>query len=650
MPLVRPRRDAQSVNLTRKSLFRHSWPKITSLFAHISQEMSENRAQAGVTDDELLSASARDFLLEEVALSADRKGVVILEPGSYNLRFGFAEAQDRRPASTVNCVAYRRDHPLLNWSSPYPTTIPFQDGPSKRQHSSDVVETSVATMIPTSSPSNADFSSTAEWELSLAQLEFDYNPLVSELSRVTKNSSVRFITTDNCAESVEESADSQNEWANLSGLPNSILCDQALYLDDKDGYDIYFPIRLGRFNFQCSHMTDYGENRFPITLMHVLDSLERIWRHVTFDRLEIAPQQAALYDVLLIIPDSFIPSEIAHMVDILLNSVGFGHVLLQKSSICAALGAGRNDTCVVNIGFSGTTICCVNDLQLLPGSCFSSLVGGMDVSRLLKAQLAKYADSQFFRYTDANMDASIQDLIIFEEMKESCCHLNPSLVQPKMYEFLVRNRHASLSRLFRVSIGMAQFFAPMVLCVPTLDRFRHIKHHNAQIRSAESVEHSALPHHWADLFAPSSHLISNKPKTLASPSDPQETSSKKSVADLSLAHLIVASINAVASLDHQTRLFSQILIVGGSAHLNNLPQLIETEVQQLLSSSPTPSVIVSLPPAGVDVSDCAWTGASYMATQTPRECWLDRVAWRTFGVLALREKLLFSWDNPQNLE
>lgn len=615
--------------------------------------MSQHHSHPTFAEDEPVSLSARNLLLEEVELSTDRKGVVILEPGSYNLRFGFAEAHDRRPASTVNCVAYRRGQPLSKPCLAPTLALSLDSRALKCEELAAEVGKDEERMRP-SKPSSIDANGpNEEWELSLAQLELDYDHLIAELQRVNKNSPVRFLKKDNCVETVEESADSPTEWTNISNMPGSILCDQALYLDDNDGYDVYFPLQHGRFNFDCPHMTESGENRFSITLTHVLDSLERIWRHITFDRLEIAPKDVSLYDVLLVIPDSFVPAEVAHMIDLLLRNIGFGHVLLQKSSVCAALGAGRNDTCVVNIGFSGTTVCCVDDMQVIPGSSFSTLTGGIDVSRLLKAQLTKNADSQFFRYTEANIDASLQDLIIFEEMKESCCHLNPSLIQPKMYEFLVRHRQSPHARLFRISIGIAQFFAPMVLCLPNLDCIRSTKHYNTQGRDSSNktshLDENSSQDLWAHTFQRNS-LSSNPAATFASAA-PTDRSTDPENFNIGLAQLIVTSVvSATSELRQQTRLLSQILIVGGSSHLNNMSQLIESEVQGILSANLAPSVSVSLPPTGVDVSDCAWTGASYMASHTPREYWLDRVAWRTHGPLALREKLMFSWDNPRNLK
>jgi actin-related protein 8 len=652
-----------------------------------------------IDDDDSMSTSARSLLVEEVELSADRLGIVILEPGSFNLRFGFAEAEDRRPASIVNCIAYRRDLSLSesfssSSSSAYPNITP------NGAHST--VKSELEDSMQVDEPNSVANADPEEWILSVAQLEADWSHTITDLERVNKNSSVRFINANNCCEMVDEDKDSPTEWANIVGMPDHIVGDQALYLDDDDGYDIFFPFRHGLFNFKCAHMTQETDQRFSITLMHVLDSIERIWRHVVFEKLEISKKDVGRFDVVLVIPDSFIPSEIQHMIDILLLKIGFGHVLLQKSSVCAALGAGKNGICVVNLGFSTTTVCCVDDLEILPGTSFSTQIGGIDISKFLKAQLSKNAEKQFFKYLTADMDSSIQDLIIFEEMKESCCHLDPSLVQPKMYEFMVRHRNQPQSRLFRLDVGIAQFFSPMVLCNPHLDRHRYDKNPNNGEKNDDhdtsQKNDSYRPEdHWAPVFyrplqehkavvfkttgrsasrsVPSaterkhdetsfvsesaqpalngsalseSDLLTKLGSTRLQLVTP-ETVTKHHNVELKLAHLIDACITSMSpSIILQKRMYSQILIVGGSAHFPNMPQLIETELIGSTNQTIASTVNVYGPPSGVDPSNCAWTGASLLVTQAPRELWLDRVAWRTNGLLALREKLTFSWDNPDN--
>jgi actin-related protein len=651
-------------------------------------------------DGDFVSPSRQALLQEEVDLSGHRKGVVILEPGGYNLRFGFAEAADRKPASMLHAIAYRRDQSLtdaeISSSSTHVSAAHAHASSNSMQLSEQHSTSSTTDTEPDKPPSSeADL-----FEVTLAQLEEDYDHLSKDLERANKNSPVRFLSAENCQETLnKEQNQNPTEWANILGMPERIIGDLALYLDDDDGYDIFFPLRNGRFNYISPHMTHIPEqDRYSISTTMILDSLEHIWSYAIHERLEISKSDIARFDVALVIPDTFIPSEVQHMIDILLNKIGFGHIILQKSSVCAALAAGKNGTCVVNLGFTHTTVCCVDELEIINGSSYTTLVGGLDVSKFLKAQLTRNTSKQFFKYVDCNLDRSIQDLIIFEEMKESTCHLNPSLIQPKPYEFMVQHRHQDSSLLYRLDVGMAQFFSPMVLCFPELDTERTEKYARYD-ETSPSIGHKLFAlhrpeDHWASIFhrplqADKDTILKLSSKTPTLPAKTQsmdttpdltttvaeaaavqgpseedlvkllgesrlrmtipERAIKHEAVNLDLAHLIVASIVSASSNSFfQRRMYSQILIVGGSAHFDNLPQMIENELIGLIAPEAAPSISVNTLPQGVDPSNAAWTGAALLISQTPRDFWLDRVAWRNFGLLALREKLMFSWDNPQN--
>lgn len=640
-----------------------------------------SQARSFGTED-TVGTSSRFLLTEEVDLTEDRAGIVILELGSYNLRFGYAEAEERRPASIVNCVAYRRD--LCLETEPYPFGTTTQAAQANSSATSDAANGQTSSSMEVDGDSGAvqaDSTETPTWHLELAQLEFDYNLEVAELQRSSRSGSVRFVTAENCVESVPEDKDSPTEWANVSECPDSIIGDAALYLDDNDNYDIFFPIRNGRFNTECAHMTSIAKDqRYYLSQTVVTDALERIWRHAVFEKLGIPHKAIGTFDVLLVIPDTFIPREVQLMADILLQRIGFGHILLQKSSVCAALGAGRNGVCVVNVGFNHTTVACIDDMEVLPGSSFTTLVGGLDVSKSLKAQLTKDAEQLRFKYLSADVDESIQDLIIFEEMKETCCHLNPSSIQPKTYEFLVRHRNQNESTLYRHSIGMAQFFAPMVICFPNLEEKRQSKYERIRLMDERQLTKSLQADYdpndpWGLYFHKTLQQASQvknehkKKAATASTTDQEKTedelvdelgdtrlrlaipdaATQHDSVDLPLPHVIVASITSASSNTRvQSRLYSQILVVGGSANIENLSQLIETEIQSLVPESVSPMIHATLPQHGVDPTNCVWIGASLLISNAPREFWLDRVAWRTHGLLALREKLMFSWDNPDN--
>ena len=63
----------------------------------------------------------------------------------------------------------------------------------------------------------------------------------------------------------------------------------------------------------------------------------------------------------------------------------------------------------------------VEEMDVVEGSSFEMQYGASDIARILVFLLNRYAANTFFKYTTANV-SRIQDMIVFEEMRESACH------------------------------------------------------------------------------------------------------------------------------------------------------------------------------------------------------------------------------------
>lgn len=69
------------------------------------------------------------------------------------------------------------------------------------------------------------------------------------------------------------------------------------------------------------------------------------------------------------------------IVDILLRRMCFRSCAIHKSSVCAAIGAGLTNCCVVDLGFARTTVSCIEETEVASAQMFP--FGGIDLSRLL---------------------------------------------------------------------------------------------------------------------------------------------------------------------------------------------------------------------------------------------------------------------------
>lgn len=89
------------------------------------------------------------------------------------------------------------------------------------------------------------------------------------------------------------------------------------------------------------------------------------------------------------IEDQFDQAFVQEMVDILLAKLCFRSLAIQKGSVCAAIGAGLTDCCVVDLGYSRTSVSCVEEANVSATTIFP--FGGLDLSEFLVHMLAEYA-------------------------------------------------------------------------------------------------------------------------------------------------------------------------------------------------------------------------------------------------------------------
>lgn len=555
---------------------------------------------------------------DELLTSQTRSGIVILEPGAFNLRFGFAEQEDHRPGSIVHCIAYKKNVSLKE-------DVEMKDNLKFEELGSEI-----------------DFEGSKidlkRLESEIISIEKEYEGIKKDLQKANQNSAVHYLNQENCCEVMDGEKFEPTEWTNISENPSVVIGDKALYLDDNDGYNIYFPFDSGQFNYKYDHIREKGST---ITHSMVLNSITQIWKYVVRQRLEISSQNCGLYDVLLIVPDTFEKSQIKDMIDILLKEIGFGNILLQKSSACSSLGAYKRRTCVVNLGFSHTNISCVNELSVIETSNVKISQAGLEISYLLEYLLKNWSQSNFFKYQEANLSKSIQDLIIFEEMKESICHLDIKQIVPKMYEFLVHHRTLP-TKLYRIDVGLSQIFCPLLLFNHNLlVPHKFDDHGQSFLYDLEDPYSYELGKYNVKKTSKNSKittLFEDRSKN----QDKNNFENKNDNSGLNLEQAVAKSILSCPE-KIQEQLFSQILLVGGTSQLPQLKETLEQKLQEMMANQFN-SIHVITPPIGTSNLNCTWKGASILVKQTPRIYWLDKLSWKMYGMLALREKSSFSLD------
>ena len=89
--------------------------------------------------------------------------------------------------------------------------------------------------------------------------------------------------------------------------------------------------------------------------------LRTIWVDQVERHLGIKAKEFDSHKAFVIIPDLFKRQTIKQYLDILLHDLGFCAAMCHVDSVCTTFGAGIATACVVNIGHSTTSVCCVED-------------------------------------------------------------------------------------------------------------------------------------------------------------------------------------------------------------------------------------------------------------------------------------------------
>jgi actin-related protein 8 len=620
------------------------------------------------------------------------KGIVVFEFGSFNLRYGLVsrlspssetsgENGDEEPMcfSIPHCIAWRKKVPSSSVQNitNYATTSDNNDIQCNNKNVANDTNSlrnnlSLTPYVPTETI-----------ETTVASLERLFNMNKEDLPQSNIGFNVEIIPKEK----------DNFEWADISNDPPYIVGEDALFLDPSDPYEVFFPIKYGHFNINGSD----GKRR-PRHL--ILNDLQTIWEYVITQRLGLKLNDLKEYCVAFAISDVFDKREVKDILNIFLNNMRFRAAFIQKASVCAAIGAGHPSACVVDIGFSKTNIACVDDDgNVIPGTAFHFHYGGVDISRFFLYLLQNHQKPPF-PYTECDL-RRISDLLIVEEMKETCCHLNKADVFSKLYEFCVRQREKD-TKLFRIQIDKPQFLAPLALFDPhafgpltphetplceydsedfmdeivSMDLSRqfgliqpkmkpkpkYIKKKDREqmlLERQQEVEMIDIIHN--ESVEENDESDSSVPLILHEDDRRRATKLKLVIPDelidhtfpVSVPQAIVESIGNVTDKSLRRTLFSHIVLTGASSQFEGLADLIEERVFYMMPREIETVDVLSFSQFR-DPKNFVWNGVAILSklalTSTTLSTenfnyWITNEEWQIKGGgRILREKLPFSWD------
>ena len=221
----------------------------------------------------------------------------------------------------------------------------------------------------------------------------------------------------------EDINDNNFKWTSLASKPKILIGREALSIpSNNNDYKLRYPIKYGYFN------TDYS-------FYTVLNDLSLILFYCFEKVLKIERSNFKNYNIVYIIPDLFIKTEIKAMINLFFKFFGFKNIFLHLESVMSSFGLAIQSSCVVDIGSDKINICCVDEGVIIENTLIRKNLGGNEITKLLYL-ITKYLSSNDKEINSQNSNKFPYDLFnindfrdfrIFEKLKENECEFPPIL-------------------------------------------------------------------------------------------------------------------------------------------------------------------------------------------------------------------------------
>ncbi|KAL1844056.1 hypothetical protein VTJ49DRAFT_5807 [Mycothermus thermophilus] len=225
----------------------------------------------------------------------------------------------------------------------------------------------------------------------------------------------------------------QVEWTDVNAPPKDgepasssvFIGHQALRVPDDSNpkYRVWWPIQHGWLNED-----DYD------TRAHLFNDLETLLDR-TF-RWELGLKRKAdwkQYSCVIVIPDLYDKRYVELLLHLCIELFEFSRVSFIQESMAATFGAGYTQACVVDVGAQKTSITCVEDGLCIEDSRVNLKFGGYDVTETF-IKMMLYDN---FPYQEINLHRRY-DFLLAEELKIKYCTLSQANISVQASDFHLR--------------------------------------------------------------------------------------------------------------------------------------------------------------------------------------------------------------------
>ncbi|KAM7199844.1 hypothetical protein V8F33_004248 [Rhypophila sp. PSN 637] len=341
------------------------------------------------TDD--VSGQSSSFL--------DPSKIIVIHPGSQNLRIGFA-------------------------TDALPKTIPMVLATKYPQTESDMYEP-----LPRRQHENPDpkYQYDEEWVKKCEKMSKELMATMRANKLKVPPTPKELVYNFNRRRGEEPEVISQHndplqvEWTDVKSLEDAdsvasvFLGQQALRVpDDSDPkFKLWWPLQHGQLN----------EDDYP-SKAHLFNDLETVLDRAIREELGLKrSSEWRQYSCVFVIPDLYDKKYVEQILHICIEWFEFNRVSFMQESIAASFGAGYTQACVVDVGAQKTSITCVEDGLVMEDSRVNLKYGGYDVTEtFVKMMLVSK-----FPYKDINLRRRY-DFLLAEELKAKYCTMNQASI------------------------------------------------------------------------------------------------------------------------------------------------------------------------------------------------------------------------------
>ncbi|CAM1505271.1 Fc.00g109080.m01.CDS01 [Cosmosporella sp. VM-42] len=333
--------------------------------------------------------------------------VIVIHPGSQNLRIGFA-------------------------SDALPKTIPMTLATKFPQTESEMYEALPRRQFEAKA---LDQQYGEDWTKKYQKMCSDLKIEMRANKRKVLPNSKELVQTFNRrtdAEIIQKHNDPlEIEWTDIKSLedPDSLascfIGNQAERVPDDSNpkFKLWWPIQSGWWNedgyTSQEHLFDDFETLLDKALRHELGlKTNSEWQQ---------------YSCVVVIPDLYDKRYVEQILRSCMTWFEFNRVCFVQESMAATFGAGYTQACVVDVGAQKTSVTCVEDGLCIEDSRINLKYGGYDITEAF-IKMMLYDN---FPYQDMNLRRRY-DFLLAEELKIKHCTMSQADISVQLYNFHVR--------------------------------------------------------------------------------------------------------------------------------------------------------------------------------------------------------------------